>query len=157
MRVSLRTLCLPWCRRGFCSSVCCWAPARCWSRRLASRCSECACCTMPWCSAASPSSSKHAGYCFVYVCLFSYLDLCRRWGAECSNSFSIYTVKLIYSSGCPAAAVDNLFSTHIVIFLTRCACNLHVLFFILTQIYFELKKQHTFYIADGVIHYFSVL
>ncbi|KAK3517804.1 hypothetical protein QTP70_018967 [Hemibagrus guttatus] len=45
--------------RALWHSVCSWAPAPCWSKRRASPCSECACCTTAWRSAASLSSRRH--------------------------------------------------------------------------------------------------
>lgn len=90
MCVSLRTPCPPRCRLGACSSVCCWAPVPCWSRRRASLCSECVCSTTPWCSAASPSSSKHAGFllCICFICLFLILIYVTQWSAERAHPFS---------------------------------------------------------------------
>lgn len=55
-------------RRATCWSACCSAPAPCWSRRRASQCLACACCTMSWCSAANPSSSKDC-LTFYFVCV----------------------------------------------------------------------------------------
>ena len=125
--VSLRILCPPRCRCGLCSSVCCWVPAPCWWRRRASPCSECACSTTPWCSAASLSFSKHTGLCFVYAVFV----FCLSWfmwqrSAERAHSYSamlefIFTQLDSHLGAAHCNRRQFVLETKIVIFLKLCA------------------------------------
>lgn len=82
--VPLRTLSPPQSLHGLCSSVCCWAPAPCWSKRRASLCLECVRSMMLWCSAASLSSSKHSWFfAFFMFCLCCFLSwFMWPWSSE---------------------------------------------------------------------------